>query len=333
MIRTLAKGLALAAGLTVTGAAAQAETVLKLASVAPSGSPWGKWVTGVAAKIEEISGGELKIDLLLDAQAGDEQTILRQTTKGRLDIAFVSNVPLTLLSQEMALPSTAFLFDSPEQGTCVVYQHLGNVLGEIMEGAGVVPLTWMEVGHYILFSKEPVATPADLKGKKVRIAPSIADAALAKALGTSGVPMGTSDAIPALQTGAVDAAWFPTLFGIGIGVHKVAPNITVTNHARLIGTVAVSKRVWDRLSDQERQWLGVFTAAGPKLTEGILAAEPAVLGKLEAAGVPVRHLTDEERAAWKAAAAGVMDEIIAEAGGKAREVADALEAAKAACGS
>ena len=299
MIRTLAKGLALAAGLTVTGAAAQAETVLKLASVAPSGSPWGKWVTGVAAKIEEISGGELKIDLLLDAQAGDEQTILRQTTKGRLDIAFVSNVPLTLLSQEMALPSTAFLFDSPEQGTCVVYQHLGNVLGEIMEGAGVVPLTWMEVGHYILFSKEPVATPADLKGKKVRIAPSIADAALAKALGTSGVPMGTSDAIP----------------------------------ARLIGTVAVSKRVWDRLSDQERQWLGVFTAAGPKLTEGILAAEPAVLGKLEAAGVPVRHLTDEERAAWKAAAAGVMDEIIAEAGGKAREVADALEAAKAACGS
>lgn len=327
------KGLALSAGLVLFGAAAQAETVLKLASVAPSGSPWGKWATGVAAKIEEVSGGELKIDLLLDAQAGDEQTILRQTAKGRLDIAFVSNVPLTLLSQEMAIPSTAYLFDSPEQGTCVAYEHLAGVLGGIMEGAGVVPLTWMEVGHYVLFSKKPLASPADLTGLKMRIAPSIADAALANAWGVQGVPMGTSDTIPALQTGSVDAAWFPTLFGIGIGTHKVAPHVTVTNHARLIGTVSVSSRTWAKLSDQEKQWLGVFTAAGPQLTEGILGAEPALLGKLEAAGVPVNKLVEEGSAAWKSAAEGVLNAVIEEAGGDAQAVADAIAAAKVACGS
>jgi len=116
--------LSLAAAMALSVVAAQAETVLKLGSVAPSGSPWGKWVQGVAAKIEEQSKGELKIDLLLDAQAGDEQTVLRQTAKGRLDIAFVSNVPLTLLAQEMAIPSVAYMFDSVEQGTCVAHQHL-----------------------------------------------------------------------------------------------------------------------------------------------------------------------------------------------------------------
>ncbi|MCE8510256.1 TRAP transporter substrate-binding protein [Ruegeria pomeroyi] len=333
MKKSMLKGLALACGLAAIGAPAVAETVLKLGSVAPSGSPWGKWATGVAAKIEEVSGGELKIELLLDAQAGDEQTVLRQTAKGRLDIAFVSNVPLTLLSQEMAIPSAAYLFDSPEQGTCVTYEHLSDTLGGIMEGAGVVPLTWMEVGHYVLFSKEPVSSPADLAGKKMRIAPSIADAALAKAWGVQGVPMGTSDAIPALQTGTVDAAWFPTLFGIGIGTHKVAPHVTVTNHARLIGTVAVSGRTWAKLSDQEKQWLGVFTAAGPQLTQGILGAEPALLGQLEGAGVPVKHLSAEEGAVWKAAADGVLAAIIEEAGGDAQAVADRIAQAKAACGS
>lgn len=326
-------GIAVSAALTLAALPASAETILKLGSVAPSGSPWGKWVTGVAAKIEEVSGGELKIDLLLDAQAGDEQTILRQTAKGRLDIAFVSNVPLTLLSQEMAIPSAAYLFDSPEQGTCVTYEHLSGVLGEIMENAGVVPLTWMEVGHYVLFSKEALSTPADLNGLKMRIAPSIADAALANAWGVQGVPMGTSDTIPALQTGAVDAAWFPTLFGIGIGTHKVAPHVTVTNHARLIGTAAVSKRTWSKLSDQEKQWLGVFTAAGPKLTEGILGAEPALLGQLEAGGVPVHKLSPEESEAWKASATGVLDAVVAEAGGNAQAVADRIAEAKAACGS
>jgi len=202
-----------------------------------------------------------------------------------------------------------------------------------MDASGVVPLTWMEVGQYILFSKEPVKLPSDLAGKKVRIAPTISDAAFAKALGTSGIPMGTTDSIPALQTGTVDAAWFPTVFGIAIGTHKVAPNVTVTNHARLIGSVAVSSRTWAKLSDQEKKWLGIFAIAGPKLTQGILGAEKALLGKIAGAGIPVHDLTDDEQAAWKASSAGVLEAVIKEAGGKAQSVADALAAAKTACGS
>lgn len=272
--------------------------------------------------------------MLFDAQAGDEQTILRQTMKGRLDIAFASNVPMTLISEALALPSSAYLFDSTEQGTCVAHQHLASVLGDLMDGAGVVPLTWREVGHYVLFSKEPISVPSDLSGKKVRIAPSIADVALANAIGASGVPMGTTDAIPALQTGAVDAAWFPTVFGIGIGTHKVAPNVTVTNHSRLIGTVAVSKRVWGKLSKQEQQWLStVFGGAGGQMTDIILGAEKALLGKIAGAGIPVHYLSDDELAAWKAAAADVPAKVAAEAGDDGPTIVEALAAAKAACGS
>ena len=57
------------------------------------------------------------------------------------------------------------------------------------------------------------------------------------------------------------------------------------------------------------------------------------MGKLEGAGVPVKRLSEAENALWKAAASGVMDAVVAEAGGKAQDVADALAAAKVACGS
>lgn len=184
----------------------------------------------------------MKLELLLDARAGDEQTILRQTTRGRLDIAYVSNAPLTLLAPEIGLAAAPFLFDSVEQGTCVAHNHMSNAFGEMMTGAGVVPLTWMEVGNYSVFAKDGVRTPADLDGNKIRVAPTATDEAYARAMGTSGVPLGTSDTIPALQTGNVDAAFFPTVFGIAIGTHKVAPNVIVTQHARLIGTVSVSQR-------------------------------------------------------------------------------------------
>ena len=51
--------------------------------------------------------------------------------------------------------------------------------------------------------------------------------------------------------------------------------------------MGISARTWARLSDREKQWLGAFKAASPQLTEMILGAEQALLGKLEAAGLPV----------------------------------------------
>lgn len=327
------RGLAVAATLACFGSAAQAETVLKLASVAPSTSPWGKWVAGVAQQIEEKSGGELKLQLLLDAQAGDEQTIVRQTARGRIDIAYVSNTPLAILSQEIALAASPYLFASVEEGTCVAHQHMSETFGALMEDAGVVPLTWMEVGQYIIFSKDPVKVPADLSGKKTRVAATVTDEAYARALGTSGVPMGTSDTIPALQTGTVDAAFFPTVFGIAIGTHKVAPNVTLTNHSRLIGTVAVSERTWSKLSPEHQAILrDTFAAGGPQLTAMILGAEQALLGQLKDAGLPVYQPTEAELSLWKEAAATVLETSAKDIGGKSAQVIDALNAAKAACG-
>lgn len=326
------RGLALTATLIGSAATVQAETVLKLASVAPSTSPWGKWVAGVAQQIEEKSGGDLKLQLLLDAQAGDEQTILRQTIRGRIDIAYVSNTPLTILSQEIALASAPYLFSSAEEGTCVAHEHMGEVFGTLMQDAGVVPLTWMEVGQYVIFSKDPVKVPTDLNGKKTRVAATVTDEAYARALGTSGVPMGTSDTIPALQTGTVDAAFFPTVFGIAIGTHKVAPHVVQTNHSRLIGTAAVSERSWAKLSPEHQALLKeTFGAAGPQLTAMILGAEQALLGKLETAGVPVYRPTQDELAQWQAAAANVLEETANDIGGKSQEVVAALNAAKAVC--
>lgn len=334
MKKQLVKRLALAATLAIAPMVAHAETVLKMASVAPSTSPWGKWAAAVSEKVAEVSGGDLKVELLLDAQAGDEQTILRQAMKGRVDIAFVSNVPMTLMDEGLALPSAPYQFASVEEGSCVFHQHLTKELAGIMGDAGVVPLTWMEVGQNIIFSKDPVRVPSDLHGKKVRVAPSISDVAFTDAIGASGVPLGTSDAIPALQTGAVDAATFPTVFGIAVGTHKIAPNVLVTNHQRLIGTIAVSSRVWETLSPEHQQILtAVYGPAGAQLTDVILGAEKALLGQLEGAGIPVHYPTDEELAAWKEATAGAADQLAASASGHGAEIAAVIANAKAACGS
>lgn len=329
----LAACVAVALGaLWLSPRSARAETVLRLASPAPTGSIWGQWAQDTADEIERASDGALRIELLLDSSAGNEPTILRQTARGRLDIAFVSNVPLTVLARELALPSTAYLFDSPQQGTCVTYRHLSQIMDDLMQDAGVMPLTWMEVGHYVLFSRTPLSGPRDLAGQKVRIPTSVTDAELARALGVSGVPAEPVDALPLLQSGGVDAAWFPALYGIAVGAHRVAPHITVTNHGRLIGTVAVSARVWARLTEQERDWLRLFTQNGPDLTQAVLSAETIALTQLAEAGIAVHYPDAAQLTEWKAATAGVLEAVIARAGDQAQSVADQIAIAKADCG-
>ena len=329
--KKFAAGCAMA--LSLFGTMAHAEKTLKLATVAPLSSPWGQWAQGVAAQIEETSGGKLKIEVIGDAQLGDEQTILRQGMKGRVDLVLVSNIPMSLIGQELDLVSSPFLYDSIEQGSCVAFNHLSGILGPNLQEAGLEPLTWMEVGNYLVFSKEPVRTPDALQGRKVRVAATTADELFARKIGAVGVPMGTSDTIPALQTGNVEAAFLPGVFGIAIGTHKVAPHVTVSNHTRLIGTIAASGRTYKKLSDQEKEWLSAFTKAGPQLSSIILGAEGALLGKLEGAGVPVARLSDEEAAAWKASADGLRTELAEQLGPKAIAILEKVEAAKLACGS
>ena len=327
----IASTCALALG--VMSSAALAETTLKLATVAPLSSPWGQWAQGVAQKIEEVSGGEMKIEVIGDAQLGDEQTILRQGMKGRVDLVLVSNIPLSLIGQEMDLVSSPFLYDSIEQGSCVAFNHLSEILGPSLREARLEPLTWMEVGNYIVFSKDEARTPSALEGRKVRVAATTADELFARKIGAVGVPMGTSDTIPALQTGNVEAAFLPGVFGIAIGTHKVAPNVTVSNHTRLIGTVAVSQRSFNKLSDQEKEWLSAFTEGGAALSAAVLGAEGALLGKLEGAGLPVARLSDEEAAEWRASADGLREELAEQLGPKAVSILAQINEAKAACGS
>lgn len=145
--------------------------------------------------------------------------------------------------------------------------------------------------------------------------------------------MGTSDTIPALQTGNVEAAFLPGLFGLAIGTHKVAPFLTVTDHARPVGTIAISERSYAKLTDQEKEWLKIFEETSPALSATILGTQEALIKKVTDAGLPVARLTEEQTEAWRAATDGLREELVAELGPKAGALLEKIEAAKAACGS
>ena len=320
---------AIAALLAVTAADARE---LRASSAAPEASPWGKVANAYADKVAKLSNGALTIKWYFSSELGDEQTVARQVARGRLDMAGLSNTATSLLVPEYGLLASPYAFDTLETADCVGDNHLIDTFGPAFDQAGVVVVAHLEVGYQIIFSKNPMKTPADMAGVKIRTAPTKTDTMYLDLAGANAVPLGTTDAMPALKTGGVDAVTWPIVYGIAIGTHKVAPNVLVTNHVHQIGTTLISKKVFDSLSAEERGWLmeanDVFQGFRPILR----GAQNGLLKKIADAGIPVHHLTDDERALWVAEAEKAQPQIVAEMGGDSVATWDAIQKAKKACG-
>ena len=327
-LTSLAAALAFAVTSTAAGA-----VELRVATVAPPKTPWGVWMSGVAKRVAELSKGDVKLDVHFSGALGDEQTAARQAARGRIDIAGISNTAASLLVPEMQLLQTPFLWDNDKQMDCVYDKHLKSLIAEMMTAKGLVPLAYIEVGHYVLFTKKPVKTPADVAGMKLRAAPTKSNVEYLNAIGANGVPLGVADTAPALKTGGVAGVEYNPLYGVAIGTHKLAPNILITYHGHINGTLSISKRVWDKLTPAQQDAVRKGADVSDQLRAGVRKAHMFMLGKAQKDGATVTKLSVDERAVWAAKAPAVQQAMLKSIGGRAQDMWKTIQDGKAACGS
>ena len=256
MIRKTA--LAAMTAIALAAGAAHAEPMeVRYATAAPEGTPWGKFLNDTIADIHAKTD-TLKIVPYFSSALGDEQTAIRQVVRGRIEISGQSGVATSLIAPSFELLNAAFLFDSPQQSDCMFDNHIGPIFAEQMADSGLELLSWVEVGHSYTSSKSAIRTLEDIQGMKMRIPPTNASQFFYEELGANGVPMGVVDMVPALKTGQVNAITTSTVYGIAIGLPKLAPFTLVHHATHDVGTVTVSGRVWDKLDDEQKAALGII---------------------------------------------------------------------------
>lgn len=330
MVKKILLALGVSAALSTSPVVLAKE--LRSSGAAPEPSPWGQVTNAFAARVAELSGGELTVNHFHGSQLGDEQTTVKQVARGRIDIGLFSNTATSLLVPEFGLLASPYTFSGVEQADCVADSHLLPTFGEAMDAAGVVPIAWLEIGQQIIFARDKlIKTPADLAGVKIRTAPTKTDTLYMQTAGGNAIPLGTTDTMPALKTGNVSAVTWPTVYGIAVGYQEVAPNVTVTNHVHQIGSVIVSKRIWSGLTEEEKGWLTEAAEVFKGLRAAVRKAEGGLLGKIAAAGTNVYNPTDKEMAAWRAVAPAAQKTILAELGGGSEATWAAIGDAKEKC--
>ncbi|MCB9728821.1 MAG: TRAP transporter substrate-binding protein DctP [Deltaproteobacteria bacterium] len=228
-------------------------TTLKLATLAPKRSAWGKLFEHMAAELGERTGNQLAVDIFDSGVQGDEKEVVEKMKSGQLQMAAITVVGLAKIVPDTIVFQLPGLYDSPAE-LDRVRTALAPQIEASMEAAGFILLGWGDVGPLYIFSNTPVVAPDDLKKTKFWTwTDDPVGPAVARLAGTAGVPLGVPSVTSALANGKVDAYLTSPLAGVSLRWYNRSSHINPWPAAMGIGAVVMAKPAYDALpADQQK---------------------------------------------------------------------------------
>jgi len=287
-------------------AAVAAPVKLTYAEVNPlEGTIVGQIATAFKQKVEELSKGEVIIDIQAGGVLGSEAQILDGILGGgdTVDISRISAFALTSYGcQKAMLLSIPYTFVSREHFWKFANSPLAaDFLAEPQAiGLPLRGICYGEEGFRHFFFKDAVSGIGDLKGKKIRVSDDPVMTGMVRDLGASPTVVSFTELYSALQTGVTDGAEQPIANYKSNAFQEVAPYLLLDGHTLGAIQIVVADSGWNKLNDQQRGWLMEAGKFVQKENEKIAAAaEEKVLKDLKAAGIHVIDVAD--KAPWVAA--------------------------------
>src|SRR5690606_13003649 len=92
--------------------AAQEQIRMRIATVAPEGTPWEKQLRRLKRHIESESGGRIRVQMFMGGSLGGEKALVRRTAQGSVQAFGGSTAALGTLRRERDGVEAACLFGS-----------------------------------------------------------------------------------------------------------------------------------------------------------------------------------------------------------------------------
>lgn len=235
----------------------------------PIGQVWAWWMD----EIEKRSDGSIKFDRYWDGTLVKGTDMIEALGDGRVD---VTQVMPTLFTQQFPVTAVGELpFEtSNSPALSETMREVSNADGPLREEwtkQKLIPLGWAIGSSSALTTKDPVATVADLKGKRIR--GNDRQSRVLKAAGANVINMELAEVYGSLQRGLINGVYGVPFGFIGpLKYAEVAKNFTDTGMgAASVNALAVSEKRWNSLSDEQK-----------KVIEEVNLEVPAKVGEMDA---------------------------------------------------
>jgi len=314
---------------SLSGPVSAQETVNIVALVPGEGQLRDRFL-GTEQRLESGWGAPVDVVLLIDGQVGTEESMATTVRRGRAHISMLSTPGISAAIPELSLLMSPYLFDSFEEADFVLDTHVEPMVREMFTDKGLTFLHWIDSGWFNVFSQSPIRVPADAAGLRMRAAGGPAARAFLQAIGADVAQLPFADLVPGLQTGMLAGGATNTAMYRTVSLYELAPYITLTRHGLNPGAVFANKVWLEGLTGVQQETVKLGISPTWKVRADVRAEGEDALAYSAAHGATVLELTPNERALWKAAAAGTHRALIDEIGGDAARLYDLIQEGKSA---
>ena len=307
----IALALVMVLGLAITANAAD-QVTLVMAEVNPLDTIVGQTDSFFAEKVEELTGGSVKIDLQAAGVLGSENDVLDAIANGddSIDISRISAFALTTYGcKKASLLSIPYTWTGRDHFWAFADSELAaEFLNEPQEiGLPLRGIFYGEEGFRHFFTREPVAGIKDLAGLKLRVSNDPVMVGMVNGLGASATPIAFGELYSALQTGVVDGAEQPIANYKANAFPEVANNLILDGHTLGAIQVVITDTAWEKLTEEQQAAVMEAGKLAQEFNRQLSQdAENEVLEELKADGCNVVEV--DNPAEWAEACAEVISE-------------------------
>jgi TRAP-type transport system periplasmic protein len=235
----------------LSGAAHAVE--LKIATVAPEGSPWMRDMRQGAEEIRVRTEGRVVLRLYGGGVMGNEKSVFRKIRVGQLHGGAFTSGGLAEVYPDARLYGLPLVFRSAEE-LDFVRARMDDKLMAALEDAGFVNFGFAGAGFANIMSGVPIRTLGDLRGQKIWVPEGDAVSyTIMEALGLSPVSLPITDVMTGLQTGLINIVGTSPMGAIAFQWHTRIKFVTDTPLAYLYATLVIDRRVFSRISPADQQ--------------------------------------------------------------------------------
>lgn len=297
----------LAAGFVSIAAPALSVETLSINTALTTNDPLYKGLESFRDAVATRSNGEIEVKLFPNSQLGPDEDVLEQARAGAPVAVVVDGGRLAVFQNEFGVLGAPYLASGYDGIRKVVTSPLFEEwVAKLREASGhqILSFNWWQ-GERQLWTSEPVTTPADLAGNRMRTPGAPVWVETVKAMGATPTPMPYAEVYSALQQNVIDSVEAQLPAGQGSKLAEVTKHLTKTAHINLITGLVTSAAWFDSLTPEQQTMLREEALkAGDVASYGTQDSLARIEEELKAAGMTV---TEIDVTPFKEATAGVYD--------------------------
>lgn len=245
----LTRTLALATTASIAlGAAAQAQTLLRLNHNNPEDHPTHVSMEFMGERFAELTDGAYRIQVFPNAQLGTQRESMELVQSCALEMARSNTAELEAFEPLYSAINLPFIFQNEDHFNAVINGDVGQSVLNASADNGFIGVAFLTEGARSFYGDRAINSPADLAGVNVRVQPSPSAIRMVELLGGNPTPIDWGELYSALQQGVVSMAENNPTALTNARHGEVVSHFSLNEHTIIPSVVVISNCAWNDMS-------------------------------------------------------------------------------------